>query len=482
MLFNSYEFVFLLLPLTLAAWYALCRFGKYTAAKAALILSSLVFYGWFRPVYLPILAGSILVNFALGRLLLSDLSAKRKKTVAVFGVLLNLGVLGYFKYFDFFLDNINRIFGAHCTLPQIMLPLGISFFTFQQVSYIVDCRRGDVPHYSFTDYALFVSFFPQLVAGPIVLHSEMVPQFAAVPQRKFSAETFGRGLTRFSYGLAKKVLLADLLGELVTFGYADVSALSGLQAWITMLAYTLQIYFDFSGYCDMACGIAGMFGMELPENFDSPYKALNVVDFWNRWHRTLTRFFRQYVYFPLGGSRKGTARTYVNIFIVFLLSGLWHGAGYTFIVWGALHGIADIFCRVCRKPLEKLPKAVNWLLCFGFLNVTWVVFRAESLPQAFTLLRRLFAGGTALSEDLLAALRPNLLYDTLQNLRLPQPALLYCAALLLGALLLSTCCRNTQTRAAAWKPNVRTCLAVTVLLTLSILSLAGVHTFLYFNF
>ena len=225
-----------------------------------------------------------------------------------------------------------------------------------------------------------------------------------------------------------------------------------------------------------------MFGMELPENFDSPYKALNVVDFWNRWHRTLTRFFRQYVYFPLGGSRKGTVRTYANIFIVFLLSGVWHGAGYTFIVWGVLHGLANILCRAFRKYLDKVPKAVNWLLCFSFLNVTWVVFRADSLSQAVTLLRRLFAGGTALSEELLAALRPNLVHDTLQNLRLPQPALLYCALLLLGTLLLSTCCRNTQTRAAAWKPNARTCLAVTALLSLSILSLAGVHTFLYFNF
>ena len=482
MLFNSYEFVFLLLPVTLAAWYALCRFRKYAAAKAALVLSSLIFYAWFHLSYLPILVGSILVNFAFGRLLLSGVSHTTKKTAAMIGVLLNLIVLGYFKYFDFFLENVNLLFGTRCALPQIMLPLGVSFFTFQQVSYLVDCYRADAPRYAFLDYALFVSFFPQLVAGPIVLHSEMAPQFAALPQRRFSAETFGRGLTRFAYGLAKKVLLADLLGELVSFGYADVAAISALQAWITMLSYTLQIYFDFSGYCDMACGIAGMFGMTLPENFNSPYKALNVVDFWNRWHMTLTRFFRRYVYFPLGGSRKGAARTYINVFIVFLISGVWHGAGYTFIVWGILHGIANIFCRVFRKPLERMPKAVNWLLCFGFLNASWVVFRADSLSQAAALFRRLFAGGTALSEELIAALRPNLLYDTLQNLSLPQPAVLYCALLLLFALLLATCCRNTQTRVAAWRPNVRTFVTVTALLTVGILSLAGVHTFLYFNF
>ena len=482
MLFNSYEFVFLLLPITLVVWYALNRFRMYAAAKAALIAASLVFYARFHLSYLMILPCSVGVNFLFGRFLLSDRSARLRKAAAVCGAALNLGVLGYFKYFDFFLENVNLLLGTHFSLLGVALPLGISFFTFQQLSYIIDCYRQTVPRYSLSDYALFVCFFPQLVAGPIVLHGEMIPQFADPARRRFSPERFGRGVTGFAFGLAKKVLLADALGVLVEHGFASVSALSSLQAWITMLAYTLQIYFDFSGYCDMACGIGNLFGVELPINFDSPYKALTIEDFWKRWHKTLTRFFTQYLYIPLGGSRKGKARTYRNILIVFLVSGLWHGAGYTFILWGLLHGLAVIFCRAFRKRLEKLPKALNWLLCFLFLNVTWVVFRADSLRDAGTLLTRLFAGGAAILPDLRAALETDILYDVLRNLPIPSVTPVYMLLLVAVGLLLCLLCKNTQQRLSVWNPNARTFAATAILLALGVLSMSGVSTFLYFDF
>ena len=482
MLFNSYVFIFLLLPISLLAWYLLNHFKKYDLAKAALILSSLVFYAYFHFSYLFILSGSIIVNYFIGLMLHSDFSQKTRKLIVVLGVLINLGVLGYFKYFDFFLENINFIFKTDISLLGIALPLGISFFTFQQVSYVVDCYKGTVPRYKFIDYAIFVSFFPQLVAGPIVLHSEMVPQFEDLSIKRFSAEKFSRGITAFSFGLAKKVLLADSLGIIVNYGFSNASSLSSLQAGISILAYTLQIYFDFSGYCDMASGIAGMFGMELPVNFDSPYKALNIVDFWKRWHKTLTRFFTQYVYIPLGGNRKGKVRTYVNIFIVFLVSGIWHGAGYTFIVWGILHGLANIFCRIFKKPLEKIPKAINWLMCFVFLNLTWVIFRADSLSQASTIFKRLFSGGTAISADLIKALNPNILYNLLSNLSIPNAPVVYMAILIIGCLILATLFKNTQQKVAEFKADIKTFVVVTVLLSVSILSLAGVSTFLYFDF
>lgn len=482
MLFNSYEFVFLLLPATLLVWHGLNRLRLYAAAKVCLVVSSLIFYAYFNLSYLPIILGSILVNYALGRVLISDAGKTVRRLFVWLGVLLNLGVLGYFKYFDFFLQNLNLLFRADFAMRGIVLPLGISFFTFQQLSYVIDCYKRTVPRYNFLDYALFVSFFPQLVAGPIVLHSEIVPQFADVSKKAFCPDSFCRGVTAFALGLAKKVLIADALGVVVNSGFDTLSSLSGAQAWLTMLAYTMQIYFDFSGYCDMATGIGRMFNIELPMNFDSPYKAVDIVGFWKRWHITLTRFFTHYVYYPLGGNRKGKARTYLNIFIVFLVSGVWHGAGYTFILWGVLHGIANILCRALKPYLEQVPKAVTWIVNFAFLNLTWVIFRAPTVADALTLYRRLFTGTFGLQDALQKALEKNIVNNLLMNLGVPGHEFIYIVLLIALSTALALICRNTNERIERFRPTVVSAIAVIALLTVSVLSLSGVSTFLYFNF
>lgn len=407
---------------------------------------------------------------------------KLKKAVLILGLLLNIGILFAFKYFDFLIQNINLVFKSDFSYFNLVLPLGISFFTFQQLSYVVDSYRGEVPDYGIVDYALFVTFFPQLIAGPIVLHSEMVPQFMNVKLKSFNVDNFCQGLYAFSFGLTKKVLIADTLGRFVTYGYSSIAELTSVQAVITIISYTLQIYFDFSGYCDMAVGIGKMFNINIPQNFNSPYKALNAVDFWKRWHITLTRFLTRYIYFPLGGNRKGKARTYLNILIVFLVSGFWHGAGYTFILWGFMHGLANAFCRFFKKPISKIPKFINWLVCFIFLNVTWVFFRASTVSDAVLLLKRVFAGGTALSSDMVWGLERNILNNLFYLLLGDKNTLVFIIFVIVIALLLSTLAKNTNQRMAVFKPKFTTFASSAVLMVLSILSLSGVSTFLYFNF
>ena len=485
MLFNSYIFLFVLLPLSLAGYYLLNHFRHDQVAKCWLVAASLFFYAYFNPWYLLTLGGSIVLNFLFGRLILSQPQESAGRcAAAVVAILLNLGVLFCFKYYDFFVSNLNAWLAGDWPLLHLVLPLGISFFTFQQVSYIVDCRRGTAPRYPFWDYALFVSFFPQLVAGPIVLHSEMLPQFADPARKKFNRENFAKGMTALALGLMKKCLLADTFGAGVTWGYANIEGLGTGNAALVILAYTLQIYFDFSGYCDMATGIGLLFNIELPQNFHSPYRALTVADFWKRWHMTLTRFFTAYLYIPLGGNRRGKWRTYGNVFLVFLVSGLWHGANWTFILWGALHGAAVVFCRAAGSWLKRIPRLLLWPLTFLFLNCTWVFFRAESIAQGWALLREFFSlqflhldvrlfNAMALPE--LTAVRrllgQNLRFNTIVIL-----AFFLCA--LLGAVFL----RNTNERLADFRPSAPLALLSAGLILWSIVSLTGVSVFLYFNF
>lgn len=482
MLFNSFEFVFLLLPISLIVWYALNHFRLFSLSKACLIIFSLVFYAYYNWSYLTIILSSIVVNYLIGYFLGAINNRPGRRALLAVGLLFDLGLLVYYKYFDFFLQNVNSVFGSDFTLRHLVLPLGISFFTFQQISYVIDSYKGETPRYRFLDYALFVSFFPQLVAGPIVLHSEIIPQFNDISKKSFDVDSFCKGLTAFSFGLAKKVLVADALGVIVNDGYASISELSGLQAWMTVLAYTMQIYFDFSGYCDMASGIALMFNIELPINFDSPYKACDILDFWKRWHITLTRFFTKYVYYPLGGDRKSTLRTYFNVFLVFLVSGIWHGAGYTFIIWGLMHGLANIFTRLLSKHVKAIPKAIKWPLNFAFINFTWVIFRSPSLSDAFRLYAKLFSGGTGLNRSLVASLAKCIPHNVLMNLNVPYHSLVYIVALIVTALLLTVFCKNTHERIKNFTPTPRLAAAVIALLSVSVLSLTDVRTFLYFDF
>ena len=399
MLFNSYVFVFFFFPIVLLGYFGLNHFKKYEAAKVFLIGASLYFYGYFNWTYLLIIVCSILLNYLLSAIMLSSkTNAVCKKLIFALALALNIGSLAVFKYFDFFVENINTVFSVSLPVLNLLLPLGISFFTFQQLSYVIDSYKKEVPKYSFFDYALFVTYFPQLIAGPIVTHDEMVPQFADKSKKKFNVDNFACGLYGFALGLGKKVIIADTFGLVVDSAFTDVLGLGTTNALLVMLAYTFQIYFDFSGYSDMATGIGKMMNIDIVQNFNSPYKAISIVDFWKRWHITLTRFFTRYIYVPLGGNRKGIAKTYLNILIVFCVSGLWHGANWTFVIWGILHGVASVMTRIIDNRTgffsnnnSKLVKFALWILTFIFLNLTWVIFRADSITQAFAFYKELFS-------------------------------------------------------------------------------------------
>ena len=379
MLFNSYIFIFIFLPLTLIGWYALNYVRAYEPAKFFLAGMSLWFYGYFNIYYLAVIIASILANYLLSFLLKFSHTALTRRIGLLVGLAINLGLLFYFKYYDFFFENINAIFHANFNLKHILLPLGISFFTFQQLSFIIDRCTQKAPHYSFADYITFVTFFPQLIAGPIVLHDEMIPQFDDLSNRRFSSDNFAKGIVLFTIGLGKKVLLADTLAIPVNFGFEQTAFLDTPSTLLVILAYTFEIYLHFSGYSDMAIGLGKMFNIEIPVNFNSPYKACSVKELWQRWHMTLSRFFIQYVYIPLGGSRKGKFGTIFNTFVVFFLSGLWHGANWTYVAWGTMQGLLVIWDNLgivgVKGSNEKvpsrftIPRWLGWAFTFSFFNI-----------------------------------------------------------------------------------------------------------------
>ena len=353
MLFNSYIFILLFLPLTIGGYFALQHKGCPRGALAFLTGASLFFYGYNYPPYAILLVLSILVNFVLVRLI-TPAQGWRRRLFFGAGLLFDLGVLGYYKYYDFFIGNLNDHFSTDFPLIHIMLPLGISFFTFQQLSFLIDAFKGKETGYSFLEYSTFVTFFPQLIAGPIVLHEELIPQLKDPAKRRPDAGNISRGLYGFSMGLAKKVLIADMLGPIVEAHIYNLEDRNLATILTVMLCYTLQLYFDFSGYSDMATGLSRMFNFELPANFLSPFKADSLREHWKRWHITMSRFFTQYVYIPLGGSRKGELRTWFNTIITFTLSGLWHGAAWTFVLWGFLDGLFICVERTLRKAIQGI--------------------------------------------------------------------------------------------------------------------------------
>ena len=334
---------------------------------------------------------SILTNYALGQQIKKDKNQtlRWRQLWLVMGVALNLGILGYFKYTDFLISNLNWIPGVNIPLLHLVLPLGISFYTFQQLSYLIDSYCGNDTPCSLCDYCLFVTFFPQLVAGPIVLPGEMLPQFAKT-RKSIDYALFDDGLFLFSCGLAKKCFVADTIAILADVGFDSKTVLTMGEAWIVTLAFTLQLYFDFSGYCDMAAGIARFFGIILPLNFNSPYKSANFQEFWRRWHITLGRFMTNYLYIPLGGNRHGTYRTLFNLFLVFIASGFWHGAGWLFLLWGMLHGICIIVHRIwCQHFAKKckinIPNSLSIAVTFLLCNLFWIFFRSKSFARALSI-------------------------------------------------------------------------------------------------
>jgi D-alanyl-lipoteichoic acid acyltransferase DltB (MBOAT superfamily) len=514
-LFNSFEFLFAFLPVVAIAWYALRQWAP--LGSLWLVAASLFFYGWWDARYVPLLLGSIAVNFAIGRRLtrIAD-AARAKRAVAgcdaglspgtarptatgtvrptaagafagrpllIAGIAFDLGLLAWFKYADFFVANVNAIAGTGWTLPGVVLPLGISFFTFTQIAFLVDAWRGEAREYSATHYALFVTFFPHLLAGPILHHKEMMPQFALPERQRVQWDNIARGLALLVLGLAKKVLVADSLAPWADAGFAAIPQLGFADAWIATLAYTLQLYFDFSGYTDMALGMALMLNIRMPQNFDSPYATTNIRDFWRRWHMTLSRFLRDYLYVPLGGNRSGPAASAAAVMATFLLGGLWHGANWTFVAWGALNGAGLVVHRLWQRTGLALPGPLAWLVTFAFVNLCWVFFRAPSLAEAAALASTLL-GANGIDATLrveawawLAAEKPAGGPGLASWWSARTTALVLALALPIAVL---------GRTALAWAVSVRLSPAhaagLAVLAAVAVLGLERVREFLYFNF
>jgi len=377
-LFHSQAFILGFLPIVLGAYYALA--ARRVPRQVLLVAASLVFYGWWNVAYVPLLVALTLANWLIIRLF----AASGHRAALTAGVALNLLVLAIFKYADFLGANAALALGQPWTPLAIVLPLGISFFVFQKISYLIDLRRGDRHIYGLLDFCLFVSFFPVLIAGPLVRHNEIIPQFRADPRRPEMWDNLSRGAALFVFGLFKKLAAADTLAPNVDrlFAHAAAAPLNAAEAWSAAGGYALQIYFDFSGYSDMATGLALMFGLVLPDNFDAPYAAASIREFWRRWHMTLSRFLRDYLYVPLGGNRRGPWRQAGNVVLTMLLGGLWHGAGWSFVLWGGAHGAALAVNGAWRRAAWRMPRALGWVLTSLFVVLAWVPFRAPDVGTA----------------------------------------------------------------------------------------------------
>ena len=484
MLFNSYVFVFLFFPLTLLGYYCCLKAGRklwngaycVSLGNAFMFAASLIFYGWLHPEYLPVLVSSMAVNYGIFRQIER---ARRKKWVLAAGIFINLAVLVCFKYLG----------------KGDFVPLGVSFFTFTQIAFLMEGYGGNLKNVRALSCGLYVSFFPKMIQGPIALPEEMVPQFES-NRNSLDWEKIYRCLYLFVLGLFKKVLLADTLGKAVDFGYANLASLNSWDGLIVMLSYTLQLYFDFSGYCDMAMGIAGLLGIDLPLNFDSPYKASNIMEFWKGWHMTLTRFFTKYLYIPLGGNRKGKARTYLNCLIIFLVSGIWHGAGWQFIVWGFLHGALYVLTRAWKdfgrkkeRPERRENKILHGIcvfLTFLYVNVAWIFFRAPSVREAVALLRTICSLRFGrINWDLAGCFNLDEFWYVIKvagidSWQYAHYILMF--LILAGILLLIFFGKNAVNMVKKAKPNLINIIFMVVLFIWSILSFSGVSSFLYVNF
>ena len=389
MLFNSIEFLGAFLPITLLGYFLLNKYKLDTAGKIWLLFCSLFFYAWWKPIYLILIVSLMLFNFFAGQKLNYVENPRRRKIFYITCLMVNLSVLLYYKYANFMVANINLILpkGHELIMEKVALPLAISFFTFQKFAYITDSYKGETKGYNFLDFSLFVAFFPQLIAGPIVHHKKIVPQFEAISNKRFQLSNFLRGTYLFLMGLVKKIAIADTFAILANSGYGNAGHLSFIDSWFVSISYAVQLYFDFSGYSDMAIGAALMFNIKLPINFNSPYKSTNIQDFWRRWHITLGSFLREYIYIPLGGNRAGEFQTCINLFITFLVGGIWHGANWTFVIWGMLHGIALVVHRMWQKTKWKMNDAFGIVITFLFVNFAWVFFRATTFKDAISVLK-----------------------------------------------------------------------------------------------
>ena len=488
MLFNSYEFIFAFLPITFFIYFYLNHKRLTQASKGFLVFSSLFFYSWWNIAYLPLILISMLFNYVIGNTLNKDINENKKsfskKSILIFGIVSNLALLAYYKYADFFISNFNIVSGSNVNLLHMVLPLAISFFTFQQIAYLVDSYRQETKEYDFLNYALFVTFFPQLIAGPIVHHKEMMPQFANKWNMVRNYRNIALGLFIFSIGLFKKVVIADTFAPWATAGFDTATTLNFFEAWATSLSYTFQLYFDFSGYTDMAIGISLLFNIKLPINFNSPYKATNIQDFWRRWHITLSRFLRDYIYIPLGGNKKGNFRTYTNLMATFILGGFWHGAGWTFLFWGFLHGLALAIHRLWQTLGFKMWTWLAWFITFNFINIAWVFFRAKEWDDAVKVLGSMFSLNDIVLPAILSVYFPILeeysfkFGGFISNIE-EYPNIFLLWFMFAVCVLLS---KNSIEKASNFKTSKLNIWITAIILVLGILGLSNESEFLYFNF
>jgi len=486
MLYNSIIFITVFLPIAWIGWYTLQYFGQLRLAKLFVVGMSIWFYGYFHVSYVAILLGSAAFNYTIhalqnwGR----RRTGKKSETLLIIGVSCNVLLLLYFKYLNFFVDNLNAATGMDLQVRKILLPLGISFFTFQQIGFMVDTYREDI-HYDLVDYLFYVTFFPQLVAGPIVTHDEFIPQIQEC--KKPTADKMYDGIALFILGLSKKVLLADSLAVLVNAEYDNITWLDIPSAWITIIFYMWELYFDFSGYSDMSIGLGKMFGIDLPQNFNSPFKADSVKDFWRRWHITLSRFLMKYIYIPLGGNRRGEVRKCLNLMIVFAISGVWHGANWTFILWGLMHGFMVVLETIFEKYRIK-NRRIKQALTFILVTLSFSIFRADSLTDAKILWSRLFAGGFQGRwigvTNTLVLTENYALGKLIEALRLPLANAMYIGTFLMLSILSLVFIKGK--RAPEWivtNENKKWSAPVlAILFVWSFVSLSKVSVFLYFNF
>ncbi len=453
-------------------------------------LASLFFYGYWNPAYLILLLLSISINYVIGHSITrTPTRSDQAKILLIGGTIINLAVLGYYKYANFFARSLDQALEIELPKMDVILPLAISFYTFTQVAYLVDAYRGETKetNYNFINYTLFISFFPQLIAGPILRHNELIPQFEKEKNLGFCDRNFARGLTLFILGLSKKVLIADSLSPWVATVFDHADAVSYLEAWIGAFSYTLQLYFDFSGYSDMAIGLGWMVNINLPINFNSPYKSTSIEEFWRRWHMTLSAFLRDYLYIPLGGNRLGKLRRYLNLMITMLLGGLWHGAGWTFVIWGGLHGLFLVIHQLWRRQGRSLPKILGGIITFFAVLVSWVLFRSRNFHEASDILLTMSGvNGIILPESfqgLVGWLPAWIPFQVGPKLNyLPeggaQNSILTLIVLMLSVVLLP----NTQEIMERFKPSFWTIGIVSTFATLSFLFLNRVSEFLYFQF
>lgn len=488
MVFSSFAFIFCFLPVVLLGYFLLSKVTNRKGQHIFLILASLFFYAYDDIIHpgksgmphVVVLVLSIVVNFICASFIeKSNKSHSPKgKVIFIFSVLFNVILLGYYKYTNFVLENINIAFTSEFTLHKIILPLGISFFTFQQLAYQISIWKKEEKVPGFIDYSLFIAFFPQLVAGPIVFSKDVMSQYQDEKNRFFNSDNFSKGIYIFCIGLFKKAVLADSLINVVGTGFdTGVHQLSFGGAWLSSIAYTLQIYFDFSGYSDMAIGLAKMMNINLPINFYSPYISKSITEFWKRWHISLGRSLAVLVYYPLGGNRKGKVRTCINLFAVFLVSGIWHGAAWTFVVWGVMHGTLRVIEKIFENSINKIPGIIRLIFIFLFVNTAWVFFRASTVKDAFTIIKKMFIPDSISFDGINRLVTDGILTypDTIQIAYI----LTFVVVLLFIAIVIKKNSIDLYERFSASKGSA---LFTSVLFCVSVLHLSKAGAFIYFNF